>query len=235
MSDLLHQAVRNNAEWCSLICAAYGSESRFGDAAWTCSHPAPRFYPNLVTLLPDDTATQIEEIRKLAAHLPDGWGVKDSFHALDLAPLGFEPIIQASWLRYDSADGPETGLEWRRVETPETLAQWETVWGGESHSGQPRIFLPSILADATVQVFGGYADGRLKAGGIVNHAAGVAGLSNIFASRPELVADVVRHAHGLAQGLALVGWEANGGAVQGEPLGRLQVWLHRAPQTRALP
>ena len=90
------------------------------------------------------------------------------------------------------------------------------------------IFLPGILQDASINIFGGYAGDRLVAGGVVNRAGGAAGLSNVFAHRLGLDRAVVRHGRTLANGLPLVGWEDAAAGVDGESLGLLQVWLREA-------
>ena len=227
MTELLDQAVRNNAEWCARISALHGSGGQFRYAAWQSHHPAPRYYPNLVTLRPDCAVAQMEAIAELS-HLPLGWGVKDSYRKLDLRPLGFRAAIQGRWVHHNDCPGDDAGLEWRTVETTQALALWETAWGGEGHRGHARIFLPGILADASIKVFGGYAKGRLAAGGIVNLAGGAAGLSNVFASRPELDRAVVRQGRSFADGLPLVSWQDAATVVHGESLGLLQVWLREA-------
>jgi hypothetical protein len=224
MNDLLASAVRNNAEWCARICALHGSRSRFTFAAWVSHLPAPLYYPNLVTLRPDCVTAQLALIGAMS-RLPAGWGVKDSFGALDLAPLGFRPAAQGRWIRYNEGDADRDGLEWRLIDSHPTLASWEAAWGGDGHRGHARIFRPEILADEAVQIFGGFADGELVAGGIVSAAVGVAGFSNLFAPSPSLRSAAIWQAQRLARGLPLVGWEAAEQDAEGETLGDLQLWL----------
>jgi hypothetical protein len=228
MSDLRLQAVRNNADWCARICALHGSAGQFGDAAWVCDQPAPPYYPNVVTLRPDRVAAQTAVVQSLA-DAPYDLGVKDSFHALDLAPQGFRAAIQGRWLHYRDASDGDAGLDWRTITSPADLASWEAAWGGEAHRGRLRIFRPGLLADETVTVFGGHAAETLVAGGVINRAAEVVGLSNIFADDPAQRAGVLGHAHRLAGGGPLVGWEANDAEPDGEVLGPLQVWLRARP------
>jgi hypothetical protein len=224
VSELLDQAVRNNANWCARISALHGSNGRFGFAVWQNRYPAPRYYPNVVTLRSDCVAAQMDAIAELK-HLPSGWGVKDSYHTLELGPLGFRAAIQGRWVHHNDPSGDDTGLEWRRADTALSLALWEAAWGGESHRGHNRIFLPDILEDASITLFGGYAEERLEAGAIVNVAGGVAGLSNVFATDANLARSVVRHGRRLADGLPLVSWQDAGADIDGESLGLLQVWL----------
>jgi hypothetical protein len=224
VNDLIDRAVRNNAEWCARISALHGSSDLFSYAAWVNQRPAPPYYPNVVTLRPDCVSAQMDAIADLK-HLPMGWGVKDSYRTLDLAPLGFRAAIQGRWVHHNTPLQTQDHFDWRVVDTPLSLAQWETAWGGAGHRAHRRIFLPDILEDASITLFGGHSEGRLEAGAIINVAGGVVGLSNVFASRPDLTTAVTHQALRLANGLPLVSWQGVQEAVDGESLGLLQVWL----------
>ena len=93
-------AARNNAAWCDAMARAHNTAGAFDAAAWVNWRPAPRFYPNLVTLGgPEHGDAQLRAIRRLMAAPPaPGWAVKDSFAALDLAPLGFHLPFEARWI-----------------------------------------------------------------------------------------------------------------------------------------
>ncbi|MDP3853449.1 hypothetical protein [Phenylobacterium sp.] len=227
MADLLTQAVRNNAEWCSLVCATHGAAGRFEFAAWVCRDLTPDYYPNLVTLRADCSAAQTALAQTLTDY-PETLGIKDSFRTLDLAPHGFRRAIEGHWVRYAQASSPQTNLDWRPLTTVAELGRWEVAWGGDVHRGQRRVFLPAILALSSTHFLAGYFDERLVAGGIVTHADGVAGLSNIFTAPdvPDLVDAVLAEARRVADGTPLVGWRAGDtNAEVGESLGPLQVWL----------
>lgn len=227
MTDLLAQTVRNNAEWCSLVCATHGAAGRFEFAAWVCEQPTPDYYPNLVTLRADCAAAQTGRAQTLTDH-PGPWGIKDSFCTLDLSPHGFRRAIEGHWVLYDSSPGHRSELDWRPLTTVAELGRWETVWGGEIHTGQRRVFLPAILNVASTRFLAGYLEDRLVAGGIVTHADGVAGLSNTFTApdMPDLGDAVLAEAQRAADGAPLVGWRAGEiNAEVGENLGPLQVWL----------
>jgi hypothetical protein len=80
----------------------------------------PEFYPNLVTLIDDDAAQRVQlgYIERLLSHdLPTGWGVKDSYACLDLAPLGFGILLDAQWYARDPAPMPSPREEVRIVTT----------------------------------------------------------------------------------------------------------------------
>src|SRR5215203_3968294 len=122
-------AARNNAIWCDTIFRHHGKSGEWRDPIWLNPHPAPRFYPNAVTLTPDGQAAQLAAIQELSKALPSEFGVKDSFFKLDLAPFGGRILFEAEWI-YWPADLPKpmTGradLHWRKVTTPSALVEWE--------------------------------------------------------------------------------------------------------------
>ena len=225
MSELLDQTVRNNAEWCSLICASHGGDSgRFEFASWIIKGHAPPYYPNMITLRSGCAIAQAEQAARFTEL--QGIGVKDSFLELDLAHLGFRSAIQGQWVSYRHTRS-EYRLDWRIADTIQELNLWEKTWGGEAHVGQGRTFLPAILDAPTVRMIGGYHDGKLVAGGIVSHAAGVAGLSNVFVTDGYRDAEVavLSEAHRVADGAQIVGWTREVDPQVAESLGPLQVWL----------
>ena len=100
------QAVYNNAVWCDTVSRAHGSPGEFLDTIWLNRRETPRFYPNAVTLSEAESSAQLDHIRDLIkADIPGEWGVKDSFHALDLTPLGFWVLPSAEWI-YRAASLP---------------------------------------------------------------------------------------------------------------------------------
>lgn len=194
--DLLTAAVHNNAAWVAAVHRAHGHASETHPALWlTRGQPLP-FYPNAVTLTPGRAAECLAALRDLQAVLGRGWGVKDSYAALDLAPLGLAPLFDAQWVARPPLDSPPGGdLRWQPVTTPEALAAWEHAWRGRPAGEAPlRLFPPALLADPEIAFLGGYAGGALVAGVIANHsgagAAAVTGVSNLFL--PAAAADGLR-------------------------------------------
>ncbi len=184
------QAAFNNAAWCDALCRAHGASGEFQACAWLNRRPAPRFYPNLVTLTPRRPAAQLALIEELAAaRLPPGWAVKDSFGELELAALGFRLLFTASWLwRAPARAAPlpmRPGLAWRWLQGGAELAQWEAAWGASPLNAAPvqaaRLFPPALLADPQTAFLAAYQDGALTAGAIASLGGGAAGLSNLFA------------------------------------------------------
>jgi hypothetical protein len=235
--DLLHAAVRNNATWCSLVCATHGSAGSFDGAAWVNAAPAPPLYPNLVTLAPDQHGEQLAAIARLdQARLPIGWAVKDSYAELDLALLGFTRLLEGTWLGLAAGEAIAAGssdLAWRRIAGHGELAAWERAWAAPA---QPdRVFRPALLADARLAVFAGYRVGQVVAGAIACRSDGALGLSNVFGPPDEVAAALpgcVCLARDFAPAEAVVGWESAAtsaifAAAGFRSLGPLVVWQRR--------
>lgn len=188
--ERLERAVHNNAVWCDSVCRAYGSPGEFLDGIWINRGRTPRFYPNAVTLANDrGVAAQVEQIRTLSgAGIPGAWGVKDSFCALDLAPLGFQVLFEARWIWRPASlarpGGRPPGVSWKRIAGASELAEWERAWGGgagdETDADAARVFLPSLLGDDDVAFVAAYRDRRIVAGAIANRTGDVVGISNMF-------------------------------------------------------
>src|SRR5215467_13833770 len=146
----------------------------------------------------DGSPTRAYSGALVAIGLPGGCGVKDSFCALDLAALGFQPLFDATWL-------------WR---APSELAQWETAWSGSPannpSSEHPRLFLPALLADPELVFIVAYRHQDVVAGAIAHHTDGVVGLSNVFVPPDAPVAGwagCVAMAQECFPGVAMVGYE----------------------------
>jgi hypothetical protein len=183
------QAAHNNAVWCDTVCRTHGVPGDLRPGIWLNLHATPPFYPNAVTLTnTHDHATQLAAIRDLlAAGIPGAWAVKDSFCALDLAPLGFQPLFEATWIaRPATIPRPQqesTGAEWRAVRDAAELQAWEAAWSEPTDHTKPapaRIFLPALLDDPNVLLLAAYCEQRIVAGAIANRSGEVVGLSNIF-------------------------------------------------------
>lgn len=231
--DLDQIAARNNADWCAAMWRAHGLSVEQGPGLTFCHGTSPRFFPNVVTTDRNgDPAAQAAVIADLCAKASDApFGVKDSFARLDLAGLGFELLFEARWVFRGarSEASPAGPISWRRLESPADLEAWEAAWG--ESAGGPRIFPPVLLGDPAVHILAGVdAEGRIRAGGVANEAAGVLGLSNLFGSRR----GAVLAAASLHPELDLVGYES-GNALKAmeyhgfSSLGPLRVWVRPLP------
>ena len=162
----------------------------------------PRFYPNLVTTVRlADPAEQLTAVRILRdSNLPGHWAVKDSFSTLDLAPLGFDLLFEAQWIR--------------REAEPDLATRSRLRWARTTEGN--RLLPPALFADPDIAMFTGSRDGEVVAGGIANRAENVVGLSNVFAQGADAVAvwtDLAALAAVAFPGLPLVGYESGGDLV----------------------
>jgi hypothetical protein len=237
------QAAWNNALWCDTVCRTHGKPGEFLEGIWINRRETPRFYPNAVTLSEAvGTAAQLERVRELVdTRVPGDWGVKDSFSALDLAPLGFEVLFEATWI-YRPASLPRPGdditeVRWARVGGASELARWEAAWRGapanEGATKQAPIFLPSLLMDSSSVVLAACRKHRIVAGAIANRTGDVVGLSNLFVPErhPEpFRAGCVAAVIDAFPGLPIVGYErgrelAAALSLGFELLGPLRIWV----------
>lgn len=240
-------AARSNASWCDAVCRAHGRPGHFDDLWWESRSPAPPFYPNGITLrddvAPDAYAPRVAALAE--SGLPEGWGVKDSFAALDLAPQGFQVGFDAEWifaapgaLRLPPA---APGLRCVRAADPARLAAFEAAWGlaagGASLGPTRRVFPPVLLDEPGLAFFVALRGDAIAAGLVAHHAEGAVDISNVFVRDPGDRSGVsaclaaARHAW---PGAPFVGYE-RGETLRSaqqlgfEPVGRLRVWLKTAP------
>jgi hypothetical protein len=157
----------------------------------------PRFYPNAVTLAPDEAALA-EQRSTLGilqkSNLPGRWSVKDSFATLDLSRRGFDLLFEAQWIRQPTLLMARTSsdLAWERATESPTFAA-------------------PLFDDENFAMFSGCRDGEVVAGGTLYRAADVVGLSNVVADPEDAVAvfrDLAALAARTFPGLPLVGYES---------------------------
>jgi hypothetical protein len=236
--DLVAQAARNNARWCDAVCRTHGRGGEFHDWLWLHRHGTPRFYPDVVTFGDRETEAQILPVIAAGIDADPGrrWAVKDSFGSLDLAVLGFTPLFDASWIcREEGSDkNPLPDVSVRIVRSEAELIAWSKAWSGDDHSPEPSPFKPALLRDPGILFVRLERKEEIVGGGVLSRAAGVVGVSNVFARKDG--GDLVwRALIGCAgrnfSGLPLMGYERgeeldiacrNGFS----PIGRLRVW-HR--------
>ena len=221
------RAALNNAHWCAAVWRSHGLMVHITDGLWTCDGDPPPLYPNVVTVDPDaDPARQASRIGELyTARRRTAFSVKDSFGAMDLAPLGLAPLFDALWLALDpvaKARRPAAGAApVEPVRTEGDLRAWEAAWrGADAH--EPRIFLPQLLDDPDILILGQRdAHGEMIAGGIASEAAGRLGLTNLFGRARPILEALER----LRPGVPVVCYEQVPEAPRGwRALGPLRVW-----------
>lgn len=234
-SNLLENVVSNNAAWCDAVCRSHGVHGEFMPSAWMVQVKTPPFYPNLITLTKDGGPEQVALVSKLLeAGIEGEIGVKDSFSAINLAPLGFRILFESEWLiRAGDAPLPNVhdGIEWRKI-NESMLEQWERAWASQEPS-TTKIFLPALLKDENIVFLGGFRKGIIVAGCIANKTDGIVGLSNVFSSTEEakdVWAGCLRMVSTLFPSLPIAGYETGESLAIAknmgfEFLGRLKIWV----------
>jgi hypothetical protein len=240
LADRYVRAARNNAEWCDAVCRAHGNPGEFHDDIWLNRNAVPRFYPNAGTLA-EPSPRQLALIDELiAARLPSGWAIKDSFSMLDLESRGFRMLFDAEWIYLPVSrikDVARTSARWEIMRNDLALAEWESAWSRSAgDTSEDRIFLPSILENKDVAVVAGFRDGHIVAGAIANRSDDVVGWSNFFAPASEMFDDAVASLATIVRvfpGLPIVGYEhgddlRNAHSLGFESIGSLRVWMFQS-------
>jgi hypothetical protein len=243
-SSITALAATNNAIWCDTVCRAHDHPGEFHETLWFTRLGTPRFYPDAVTIAGAEAApVQLEAIASLiSATRQREWFVKDSFQSLHLNSLGFEPLFDAEWIALSGArpDLKHNLPEYRStvVTGNAGLIAWEQSWAGKevnaAANSEPRVFMPSLLADTNVVFVSIQGEGGIAGGGILNRGAEVVGVSNLFGPKIDLVyRSLTATAGEIFPGLPLVGYEhgkdlAAAQMAGFETVGALRVWRLRA-------
>jgi hypothetical protein len=205
----------NSVHWYESVFRSHGLSWARARGLWSSAGRAPPYHSNVLTLTPEGGEDQIVAIEALGASLGCPFTVKDSFACLDLAALGFEPLFDAEWIwrQPRSACPPPLGAPgaWRRVDSASELERWEFAWREHGSPASAPVFLPELLADASIAVFAASRDGRIVAGCVANRSDGAVGLSNAFSADGDVQALLARAAAQVgrfAPELPLVGYEA---------------------------
>lgn len=230
-------AARNNALWCDAVCRAHGGDTMLTEHIWFNRVNSPPFYPNVDTLTKDGRAEQMGVIQSLLdSPLSAGWGVKDSFCTLDLAPLGFRQLFEAEWLWRDPEPAqknplPEVG--WTAIRTPAELTRWEAAWRGPDGDPTLNIFLPALLDNPQSTFLAATRAGEIVAGVVATRTGEVVGVSNLFTppgEKADFWAGAIAASQQTFPGLPLVGYESDeeldiAKSLGFEEIGALRVWL----------
>jgi hypothetical protein len=220
------RAAANNASWCATVCRAHGIPGTLAVGQWRAAAPPPPFYPDTVTLVPGLAPAEVAE------SVPDrrGASVKDSFADVDLGGEGFEVLFEAQWIwrSQQSADGAPD-LVWGVVDTAAALAVWA------EGSGQAGTFGPqspgrALVENEDVRFLLGHRGDVVVGRAALYAAAGVVGVSNVWAGAPGAWGSLAGTAGRLFPGQAVAGYESGAGlaaALAGgfEAVGPLRVWV----------
>lgn len=232
---LLASAVHNNAAWCDAVCTAHGKPGEFSQHIWLQKHGSPRFYPDAATLTKEGRHRQEEHIAELARQRPGGLAVKDSYRSLDLGKLGFKMLFDADWI--GMAPRPASNKltpAWQQAECEDDLYRWELAWSDSDRITETgRVFPDTLLSAPEICFLLATEDGTLVGGGILNHAAGAVGISNVFSRGMPVQAvweGLIATAAARFPGLPLVGYESGEDLPAAlsagfDVIGQLRVWL----------
>ncbi|HYD54902.1 MAG TPA: hypothetical protein VEA99_19865 [Gemmatimonadaceae bacterium] len=184
-AQLLARAALENARWCDLVCRAHGAPGELHEAYWMDRHPVPPYHPRLVTLGgPERAPAHVCAVRELLArHAGPAFAVKDSFRALDLAPLGFRLLFEAEWIVWPVGHGPPdtSGVRWSVVDDERRLAAWEAAWSGSGPAapGSARMFPGELLRGPDVVFLACEGAAGIVATVVLHRSDGVVGLCNV--------------------------------------------------------
>jgi hypothetical protein len=225
-------AALNNAEWCAAVWRSHGLLVEQAHGMWFCSHPTPRYFPNVVTIGSGaQSAKQVALIAELARDASLDLSVKDSFACLDLSAAGLKTLFDARWLRRRELRPPVSAraLDWMRIDDEPGLAAWERAWRG-SDLDPLRIFRAELLDDERVCVFAGFDEtNTIRAGGIAFNAEGATGVTNIFGSRRQFLDALVARSAPAEIVCYERGSDLSSAADAGfEMLGSLRIWARAA-------
>lgn len=213
--QLVRQAALENARWCDLVCRAHGLPVELGAAWWLARSAVPPHYPRFVSLGgPERAGEHRAAVRALVDAAPgEPFAAKDSFHALDLAPLGFSALFEAEWIcalsgRAAPADaGP---IRWSQVREEGALAAWEAACGGSPPPGgraAARVFPAALLREPGLVFLAGEREGRIVGTGVLHRSEEVVGLSNVTGDAAAAFPACMAAAAELFPGLPVVGYE----------------------------
>lgn len=177
--DKVSKLVANNAAWIHEASSALGIKGEFTPSLWQNFHDMPPIFPNADTL----GGTEAEQLSAIQALVDKRSGkivaVKDAWARLDLAPLGFEPLFEATWLYREAVLIEKVaGIHVERVSTPEALRDFAIGCNGEELAD---VYSPALLRPDIVWILA--KEGETILGGITAFASnGLNGLNNLFAA-----------------------------------------------------
>ena len=218
-------AIRNNAEWCDLVCRTHGVPTSLDRYAWTAQRRPPPLYPDAVTLRAHVPAHDMLSLVDRSR----GCGVKDSFASLDLAADGFRLLFEAEWIyRQPTPPRANIQLNWSVVRTTDELLAWTAGHGGGE------TFRPALLDDPRVAILTARDESGVVAGVVGNRSESAVGLSNLFigdADPDQVWAEATEALGAQFPGLAMVGYEDGAGLLAAHrtgfvSVGPLRVWLN---------
>jgi hypothetical protein len=223
LDSLLQSAIRNNVNWCKKVSELHGGIHLTKGNVWGLTTQAPKFYPDLITT--DQTVTTQEVVEFIGNR--EILSIKDSFSNIDMSFLGYKILFEAEWICHEAVSVlVSNSNDWKTIQTEEEVVNWTTACGLEG------IITADLLRDSEVVIFG-KGDLNEEKGFIVNQAAKVIGVSNVFSQNPkshEHWSEIPQIASTIFPRLPLVGYEHGEdlkAALQigWKSMGPLRVWI----------
>lgn len=223
MDPRLRAAVDASVRWYDDVFALHGVSAGVADGLWVALGPPPAWHSAVKTLEPDVDVGAV--LRAMETH--EHGSVADSFGTLDLAPQGFDLLIDATWVHRQPAPAPG-GLPpgWSLVTDPGLLEVWN------EHNETTAVLLPPLL-DHPHFTFLARHEADLLTAGAVLHVAGPAVVISNGWSIPARVLDlgeVVACVDALHPGLPAIdyAWDEDLAALRDlgfTPVGPQRVWI----------
>src|SRR5689334_11499778 len=135
-------AIEASRRWYDDVCRMHGVEVRSDGRLWAAVSEPPPWHSAVKTLAPDVQA--VEVLRAMERH-PAG-SVADSFGSLDLAPHGFDLLIDACWVMHAGVAGTLWPVEWVIVEDATLLDRWSREHDYEG------VLPPAVLDDPAFRI-----------------------------------------------------------------------------------
>jgi hypothetical protein len=195
-------AARNNADWYTMMFDVHGLEYHRSEVAFRAIDSPPPYHSRMTILEPVPSAELLTLIATEATR--PGFGIKDSFHRLDLAAFDLTEFFAATWIwAMDLPASDTTG--WHRITTTEALLRWEAAWkeGGAPFDG--RQFPDAILERSDVAIWGRESEDGFDAGAVANLSTDCVGMSNVFGS--DAIPAAAFFCAEFGAGLPVVGYE----------------------------
>ena len=217
-------AARNNADWYAMMFDIHGLRYTRSDIAFLAIDAPPPYHGWMTTLDPGAYKRLLALVAE-RLHIP-GFGLKDSYHCLDLADQGLAELFSAEWIYAESIHSADA-TQWARIETPRDLLRWELAWKDGGSPSDERQFPDAILDRGDVAIWGRFNEDGFDGGVIANASDECVGMSNWF-GRDAIPAAATVCAE-FAAGKPLVGYgradELDVACQVGfEAIGALRVW-----------
>lgn len=174
-------AIEASRRWYDDVFAMHGVEARSDGRLWVAASAPPPWHSAVKTLSPD---AEVGEVLAAMERHPAG-SVADSFGTLDLAPHGFELLIDASWVLHPGMDDAAWPSGWVVVDDAALLERWSAEHDYEG-------VLPSaVLQHPAFQVLARMRGAVPVAGAVVHDGGPATDVSNLWSSDGLLTADQV--------------------------------------------